>query len=408
MGYPLRVLFVTDWMPRHGGAETYARSVRAGLVAAGDEVCLLTSSAGSAAENTADFVAYGTELRAAQAVLQIVNPFAFWQARSAVRTFQPDVALIHLFAYHLSPAVLWPLGGVPTVMMILDYKIVCPLGSKLLPNGCICEQRAGLTCWRSGCLTLPHCLRDKARYACIGPVVDNATLVLACSKHVQRELRRNSIDSEHLPLPVVAPGSSFARGPADHPEFLFSGRLTVEKGVPLLVRAFARLQSHTPRARLKILGDGPLRGEIEALVVAHGLESAVTFTGWLDPAGVERELKSAWALVAPAIWAEPFGLVALEAIVRGVPVIASQTGGFGETVENGVSGLLFPNGDEDALYRSLKQVATGEAFPMHSLEYEAVARALSTFGVEHHVSRLRAVLQRIAGRVGDQCIPPRR
>ena len=105
----------------------YASTVRAGLTAAGDEVRLLTSSAGSAADGTADFVAYGTENTAAQTVLQVVNPFAQWRTRAAVRAFRPDVALVHLFAYHLSPAALWPLGDVPTAMMVLDYKVVCPL-----------------------------------------------------------------------------------------------------------------------------------------------------------------------------------------------------------------------------------------------------------------------------------------
>ena len=107
-------------MPRPGGAEAYADSIRDGLMAAGDDVRLLTSGAGSAANGTADFIAYGTTHRAAQAGLQIVNPFATQQAWTAVRTFQPDVALVHLFAYHLSPAVMWPLRSVPTVMMVLD------------------------------------------------------------------------------------------------------------------------------------------------------------------------------------------------------------------------------------------------------------------------------------------------
>jgi glycosyltransferase involved in cell wall biosynthesis len=399
MGSSLRVLLVTDWMPEPGGAEANADVVRAGLTAAGDDVRLLTSSAGSAAYGTADFVAYGTQHRALQSVLQIANPFAVRQAREAVRRFQPDVALIHMFAYHLSPAVVWALGNLPSVLMVLDYKIVCPLGSKLLPTGDICRQRAGLICWQSGCLSLPHWLRDQARYACIKRVIDQPKLVLACSRHVQRELRANGIEAEHLGLPVTARGRAFTRRPSRHPHFVFCGRLSVEKGVTFLVRAFARLQSQIPAARLTIVGDGPTRGEIEAVAITCGLDGSVTFTGWLDPSGVERQLEKAWALIAPAIWAEPFGLVALEAIVRGVPVIASKTGGFSETVEDEVSGLLFPNGDESALINALERVATGEAFPTHSLDADIVARTTQCWSVENHIVRLRAHLQRIAGRL---------
>ena len=398
MSKRLRVLLVTDWMPRPGGAEGYADSLRAGLSAAGDDVRLLTSSAGSAAHGTANFVAYGTSRRAAQVGLQIVNPFAIHQAWAAVRSFQPDVALVHLFAYHLSPAVLWPLRAVPTVMMVLDYKILCPLGSKLLPTGEICSQRAGTICWQAGCLSLPHWIRDSTRYVGIGRAVRQAHLVLACSRHMQRELEMHGIASEPIGLPIANPGRAFERRPSRDPHFIFCGRLSVEKGVPLLIRAFARLHAHMPLARLTIVGDGPLRNEVESAVLARDLQQAVTFTGWLDSAGIDRQLETAWALVAPSVWAEPLGLVGPEAVIRSVPVIASSTGGFAETIENEVSGLLFPNGDELALYRALERIASGRAFPSHLLDTEVVARVTRLFSIEGHIVKLRAHLHHVIDR----------
>ena len=398
MSQRLRVLLVTDWMPRPGGAEAYADSIRAGLTAAGDDVRLLTSGAGSAAHGTADFVAYGTTRRAAQVGLQIVNPFATHQAWAAVRSFQPDVALVHLFAYHLSPAVLWPLRSVPTVMMVLDYKIICPLGSKLLPTGEICAQHAGTICWQAGCLSLPHWVRDSIRYVGIGRAIRQPHLVLACSRHMQRELAAHGIVSEPIALPVAGPGRAFKRKPSRDPHFVFCGRLSVEKGVPLLVRAFARLHAHMPLARLTIVGEGPLRNEIESVVLARDLQDAVTFTGWLDPAGVDRQLETAWALVAPSVWAEPLGMVGPEAVIRSVPVIASRTGGFAETIEDEVSGLLFPNGDELALHRALERVATGTAFPSHLLDSEVVARVTRSFSIERHIADLRAHLHHVVDR----------
>jgi glycosyltransferase involved in cell wall biosynthesis len=398
MSRRLRVLLVADWMPTPGGAEAYADLIRAGLTAAGDDVRLLTSGAGSAANGTADFVAYGTTRLAAQTALQIINPFATQRAWAAVRTFQPDVALIHMFAYHLSPAVFWPLRSIPTVLMVLEYKIICPAGLKLLPTGKICDQHAGMTCWHSGCLSLPHWLRDSVRYVGIGHAVRQSHLVLACSRHMQRALAANGIASEHLELPVAAPGRAFERRPARDPHFVFCGRLTVEKGVPLLVRAFDRLHAAMPLARLTIVGDGPIRHEVETAVRARDLHDAVTFTGWLDPAGVDRELESAWALVAPSVWAEPLGMVGPEAVVRNVPVIASRTGGFAETIEDDVSGLLFPNGDESALHRALERIATGAAFPSHSLDPEVVARVTRSVSVERHIALLRAHLHHVIGR----------
>ena len=397
---PLRVLLVTDGMPERGGTETYAAAIRTGLRSAGVDVQLLTSSTGPSAHR-AEFVAWSTERPAAQAVLQVVNPFAVSRVRTAVRAFHPDVALVLLFAYHLSPAVLFAFEDVPIVLSVVDFKIVCPLGSKLLPDGTICTAPAGMRCWRSGCLTLPHWLRDEVRYAAIRAALGRVRTMLACSRHMQQELRANGIESDVLRLPVAAPGPSFARDPADHPQFVYCGRLSREKGVSLLVRAFARLHARRPAARLRVVGDGALRTDLEQLARSLRLESAVTFTGYLEPGEVERQLADAWALVAPALWAEPLGLVSPEAIVRSVPVIASRTGGFSETVEEGRSGLLFRNGDLDDLYARLEQVAEGRAFPSHVLHGDVVASALGMFSIDEHVAGLRRHLEAACGRIGS-------
>jgi len=215
---------------------------------------------------------------------------------------------------------------------------------------------------------------------------------------MQRELEAHGIASEPITLPVAGPGRAFERKPSRDPHFVFCGRLSVEKGVPLLVRAFARLHARMPLARLTIVGDGPLRNEVEGAVLARDLHDAVTFTGWLDPAGVDRQLETAWALVAPSVWAEPLGLVGPEAVIRSVPVIASSLGGFAETIEDEVSGLLVPNGNELALHRALERVATGAAFPSHLLDPEVVARVTRSFSIERHIANLRAHLHHVVDR----------
>jgi glycosyltransferase involved in cell wall biosynthesis len=387
----MRVLLVSDWPRQAGGVEAYVTWIREGLVRGGDEVRLLTSSAGSAADGTADFVAWGTQRVAVQAMLQIVNPFAVQRVREALRRFRPDVALVTTFAFQLSPAILTALRPVPTVISVADYKFVCPLGTKLLPDHTLCRERAGLVCWRTGCLGLAHWLRDQPRYARIHAAVHGADRVLACSAWIRDALVAHGIAAEHLPPPVPGPGATFVRAPADHPLFVYCGRLSVEKGVLLLVRAFARLRAAHPSARLRVVGEGVERPSLEALVRGLGLADVVTFTGWRSASEVEQALADAWAVVVPSLWAEPLGLVALEAIVRRVPVIASRAGGLGETVEEGVSGLLFPNGDEGALVDCLDALAGGRAFPTHGLADDVVRRAAERHGMEEHLRRLRAV-----------------
>src|ERR1700693_367788 len=147
----MRILLMTDWNRGQGGTEAYMSWLRAGLTAAGDEVRLLTSSAGSAADGSADYIAYGTNRLLAQTFLQVANPFAVTTLRRALREFRPDAVLVSSFAYHLSPAVFLALGGLPVVLFLVDYKCVCPIGTKLLPSGAICEAHAGWICHRRGC-----------------------------------------------------------------------------------------------------------------------------------------------------------------------------------------------------------------------------------------------------------------
>jgi glycosyltransferase involved in cell wall biosynthesis len=392
----MRVLLISDWMSNPGGSEVYFTWLREGLREAGDEVKLLTSAPRSSAGGSPDFSVYGSDRRAAQAVLQIVNPFAVAGLQAALRGFRPDVALVGMFAYHLSPAILAQLSEVPTVLTVLDYKCICPLGSKMLPDGSRCTEPAGTICWRMGCVSLPHWIRDQPRYALLRRGLRHVDRILSCSRWMQRELAINGVKSERLGLPVRAPSPGFRRAPAADPMFVFCGRLSVEKGLQLLLGAFARLNRVVPNARLRIVGDGPQRADLERLVGSLGISRSVTFTGQLPARDVERELVDAWALVAPSLWAEPFGLVALEAIVRGVPVIASERGGFADSVEDEITGMLFPNGNEDELLRRLTGIARGQAFPSHQLPEEVVSRVRSWSTIQQHVSRLRSIFTEIA------------
>jgi glycosyltransferase involved in cell wall biosynthesis len=382
-------------MSKRGGVETYTSMLREGLKAEGDDVRLLTSSAGSAADASADYVAYGTERVSAQAVLQVVNPSAVARLRGALREFQPDVVQVHMFALHLSPAIFGPLRSVPTVLLVSDYKPVCPTSWKLLPNGARCTVPAGLVCWRNGCTSLPHWLRDRPRYGLIGLGLRGVDRVLACSRSVQRELAVKGIESQALLLPVTQPRPGDRRVPAAEPLFVFCGRLSEEKGVELLLRAMARLRRSVPSARLRLVGSGPERPALERLVGELGLGGAVSFRGWVQPDRVGGELMDAWALVAPSLHAEPLGLVAIEALVRGVPVIASAAGGFAETVREGVSGLLFSNGDEGALLRTLEAVAQGRAFPTQRVPDRIVREAAETHSPERHVRGLRRIYSEV-------------
>jgi glycosyltransferase involved in cell wall biosynthesis len=390
----MRVLIVTDWNRGQGGAEAYIGWLRSGLKDAGDEVRLLTSSAGSAADGTADYVAYGTERVAAQVFLQIANPFAVRAIRQAVRDFRPEVAFVNMFAHHLSPAIFHAMGDVPIVLAVSDYKCVCPIGSKLRPDNSVCTSPAGWVCHEAGCVSLPHWIRDQPRYALIKSAVGRAARVMACSESVRRELERAGIEAECVYLPVPRPGITYAKSPAAEPRILFNGRLDREKGVEELLLAFARVSAANARATLRIAGRGPLRTRLETVARQLGVDGKVSFLGWQEPAQIEREIAEAWVVAAPSLWPEPLGLVALEAMVRGVPVIASAVGGFAEIIENGVSGTLVKNGDIAALAEGLIAILDRRHFA-GGLPPAVVRRVSDRHDLTRHIARMRSTFTEV-------------
>lgn len=392
----MRVLLVTDWAPTVGGIETYLDRLRDELVRSGDEVRLLTSSAGTAGEGAADYVARAGDNPLLLAGLQLANPFAAGALRRANREFRPDVVFVNMFERYLSPAVLRPPGRVPVVVMVHYYKPVCPTALKLLPGGGACTERAGLTCLRHGCVGPAAWLRDQPRYASIWAGLRRAEAVLACSRWVARELAACEVEAAPLHPPVPAPAPGYRRERAREPVILYVGRLAPEKGPDLLVRAFAAIAGAYPRARLRLVGDGVLRDRLACLAAELGVDASVELLGRLPFERVEAELARAWALVAPSRWAEPFGLAAVEAVTREVPVVASAGGGHAETLEDGSTALLVRNGDVEGLATALDAVLAARAFPSGTLPADAVERARRRHAEALHTEALRAVFADVA------------
>jgi glycosyltransferase involved in cell wall biosynthesis len=393
----VRILKLIEWNPGRGGAEAWALWLRDALREAGDEVRLLTSAAGTAADGTADYVAPTARRPAARALLQIHDPRAAATVRRAVKEFRPEVAWVNMFAHHLSPSVFRALGPTPVVLFVSDYKLVCPLGSRLLPDGSLCHHQAGLPCLAAGCLSPPHWLRDQLRYAAIHRALRRVHTIVACSAWMQAELKRAGWPSLVLPIPSL-PHPTLPRRPAGEPRFLFLGRLDREKGVDLLLEAFARMP--TPGS-LHLAGVGPCRDALQALVRDLGLDDRVHFLGWLDREAIAQELALAWALVVPSLWAEPLGMVAQEAIAAGVPVIASASGGLAEIVGEGRHGLLFANGDGPALTECLMQIATGADFPEHRLMAGDPEEMVQRFEPGNTLMRWREILATAAAMGGS-------
>ncbi len=186
--------------------------------------------------------------------------------------------------------------------------------------------------------------------------------VVAISNYTAGELRELvdvpiEVIPYTTPLPDVAPSPSPVQDGTD--PVLFVGRLVERKGVAHLIEAIARLAPKGPR--LEIVGDGPERPGLEALAQRLGVASRVVFRGKIPPDELQASYARAAVCVLPSVLdargdTEGLGVVLLEAMNHGTPVIASRVGGIPDIVEDGVSGLLVPPGDADALAAAVRRV----------------------------------------------------
>lgn len=142
---------------------------------------------------------------------------------------------------------------------------------------------------------------------------------------------------------------------------VFLGRLVSDKGVDLLMQAFAQLR---PTGwSLTIIGDGPERGPLEQLASELDIRASVEFVGALQGEPLVRELNRHELMVIPSRWREPFGVVALEGLACGCVALASDGGGLPDAV--GSAGLLFRRGDLADLTLRLRELIDNDALRAH-------------------------------------------
>lgn len=183
-----------------------------------------------------------------------------------------------------------------------------------------------------------------------------ADLVLVNSQAVRRELlahglpvRRIEVLPNGVDLETFRPASDW---PRDGGYLLFVGRLVAQKGAEILLRAFGAVLRRCPESRLVVVGEGELELYLQRVVRYLGFPDRVRFVGWQTGVALADLYRGAQAVIVPSLY-EPFGIVALEALACGRPVVASRVGGLEEIISHGREGFLIALGDHLELARRL-------------------------------------------------------
>lgn len=231
----------------------------------------------------------------------------------------------------------------------------------------------------TACETLP---RRRVLYE---EVLGEASAHIAAAKKMEGEVRRlfpfAATQTIHQGISTTATGWLQRPRP---PELVgkrvvfAAGTFYERKGIPLLVRAFARAAGSMPDAVLRIAGDGAERPLIEAAIREHGLSRQVALLGFLSHEAVQQEMAWSDVFALPG-WDEPFATVFLEAMALGRPIICASDGGITDVVEDGVHGLIVPPRDDVAAAAALARLLTDEParLRMGQAAAEMVASKLS-------------------------------
>lgn len=320
-----------------------------------------------------------------------------WLARRRMRNVlgetRPDIVHVHNVYPLISPSVLVECrrAGMPVVMTVHNYRLVCPNGLHL-SRGEVCERCLGgreywcvlRNCEGSLPKSIGYALRNwvaRKRRA----FLDNVTMYAALTEFQRQRLIAEGFPAERIAvIPNMAGGDGHAAGGAAGDYVAYAGRISPEKGVTHLLSAARRLSDIAFKAAGGYDRMPHLPGEAPA---------NFEFLGHLGTERLNGFYSQARMLVLPSTWFEGFPMTIAEATVRGKPVVCSRIGGLPEIVDDGATGLLFEPGNAADLAEKIRYLWDRRDLCRRMGE-AGREKALREYSPEKYYERLMAVYQR--------------
>lgn len=446
----MRILLVNKFFYHKGGAETYFFALAEGLQALGHEVAFFSMQHPKNEPSywSKYFVSekdYNGRISAFRKVKEAGSLIYSFEARAKfealLREFKPDI--IHLNNVHrqltlsILDAPYLKEHHVPVVYTAHDYILLCPAYTMVNGRGEICDAcldkhfiHATKNVCVKGSRAKSVLATLEAEFLKFHHAYDKIDLIIAPSKFMKHKLDEGGFadktvvmqnfltDSQMAIAKRVASHHKFedaASGDADkRPIFLFFGRLSKEKGVLTLVKAFLQaaglaknesaLQNAPQDAQvlpdtwdLHIVGDGPERGAIEELIASAGPQAAsrIHLLGYKSGEELQREVGNARFTVLSSEWRENMPYSGLESLAAQTPIIGACIGGISELVEEGRTGFGFFPGDVNELaqvFFSMSKLKQNEYNNMQKACLEYIAK---NSGQYKYVNKLELEYKRL-------------
>lgn len=319
--------------------------------------------------------------------------------RALIRATHPDVAHVHNIYAQISPSVLDVLHQekIPIVMTVHDYHLIMP-NYMYWANGKMQDFSHRSLAW----LTMTKFHKDSYAASFAQALAfkfhrwrhsyDYAVKqFIFPSQFVRDEYVRHGLSKDRsVIVPLFTDLLKYPPQYQDKGYILYFGRLVEEKGVHVLLKAMEGM----PGVPCKIVGTGP---EEAYLHIQGDRMPNVTFEGYQSGQTLWDLVAGARAVIVPSLFPETFGLVAIEAMALGKPVVASQIGALPELVVDRHTGFLIPPRDVHALREAIMRLAED---PVLATQFGRAgrARAERDYGVEKHYKNILGVYEKATGR----------
>lgn len=286
-----------------------------------------------------------------------------------------------------------------TVRMVHDHDICCPRRHKYFAlSGKVCHCKAGWRCWADGAfLTRSPSSPLGVRFVSIRQQLKrmeqnkDVDLLLAGSRYMRSQLLQNGFrpDKVHILPPVTRLSCPKQTPVPKEPKILYVGQLIRGKGVDLLLRALHRMSCDFSAA---IVGTGNDEARLKALCRSLDLDKRVEFKGWVPHHRLSRFYVESTVLALPSRWPEPFGMVGLEAMIHGRPVVGFKVGGIADWLQDGISGFAIPEQDIVAFAAALEGLLLDTKLA-NRLGQRAHRYVLKHFAFDRYIDQLESFLR---------------
>ncbi len=377
----MKILMITDRGFEQGGVSSYLLTMKA-LLEQTHTVRILTSNQYSSGNHFSDyeFRGFNNTPFLIQLIYRLYNPYSAIELNRILKSFNPDIVHLHFIFGNTSPSILPRLKHVPTVMTVHCPTLICPLAFNY--NYSICKHDPDDYCRK--CVGTLRYYYNRLKYLIYKSNRSNIDLFLSNSRFLERSLRKANI----APVKTIYLGIDLLGYSkiVEWNNLVYVGRIDKEKGLEYLLRAMPIVIDNIPDAHLEIVGDGSEKENSMRVVRELGIGGNVTFVGWVPSDRIEQYYRKSTIVVVPSLWPEAFGLVGVEAMSVGRPVIASRVGGIPEWLDDGKTGFLVaPGNSEQIAERAIQLLSDREL--LEQMGKNARQKA-EQFSIDKHVTKI--------------------